>query len=266
MPASTTPHTAPANAPGNATDEERYPIGDIGTGGRPPNVPRRTGGGGDGDNENWQHQPAGSRGPRELLGRCRQGLFFALAGDGLFFLALASLWMFRQSSGHIDAYNHYVRTWHPLLLPPILWLTTLIILLSSVTMELARRHMFRETDVMEEWLGLGRPAVRRTIPWLVATAIMGLVFLIGQWNAWMQITHAKSFNDSAASHQLFGLIALLHASHVVLGLAVLAFSLVYIFKMTRIESRQILVDCAAWYWHTMGFFWLCLFGMLLGSQ
>jgi cytochrome c oxidase subunit 3 len=246
-------------------DAEHTPTSHHGAGGRPPIVHRPTGGG-DGDSENWHHPSEGRRGPREHLLRCRHGLFFALAGDGLFFLALASLWIVRQTTGHIDVHNHYVRDWYALQLPPILWLTTAIILLSSFTMEQARRHIFRENDVMEEWLGLGRPAARRTLPWLLATVALGMLFLAGQWTAWMQITRARSFRDSGASHQMFGLIALLHASHVILGLAALIVALVGIYRFTRIESRQILVDCTAWYWHAMGFFWICLYGMLLASQ
>ena len=45
--------------------------------------------------------------------------------------------------------------WHPVLLPPILFLNTAVLVLSSLTMELARKHIFREIDVLEEWLGSG---------------------------------------------------------------------------------------------------------------
>src|SRR5208282_5364748 len=51
-----------------------------------------------------------------------------------------------------------------------------------------RRHIFREFDVLEEWLGLGRPALRRTLPWLGATLALGLMFLAGQIVAWRQLT------------------------------------------------------------------------------
>ena len=78
--------------------------------------------------------------------------------------------------------------WHPVLLPPILFLNTAVLVLSSLTMEIARRHIFREIDVLEEWLGLGRPALRRTRPWLAATLGLGLLFLLGQALAWRQLT------------------------------------------------------------------------------
>ena len=49
---------------------------DTGIGGKPPLDRRPTGGGGDGDN--WENRPSGRRGPRELLGRYRLGVLFAL--------------------------------------------------------------------------------------------------------------------------------------------------------------------------------------------
>jgi cytochrome c oxidase subunit 3 len=36
--------------------------------------------------------------------------------------------------------------------------------------------------------------------------------------------------------------------------------------LRRVELRQVVVDCTAWYWHTMGIFWIFLFGMLVFCQ
>ena len=56
--------------------------------------------------------------------------------------------------------------------------------------------MFREIDVMDEWLGLGKPITRRAIPWLAATVVLGLLFLVGQWIAW---TPARRRNTSSSA-------------------------------------------------------------------
>ncbi len=145
---------------------------DTGIGGKPP-VDRRPTGGGGGD-DNWDNHPQGRRGPRELLTRYRLGLFFALAGDLMFFIALVSAFFVRQNAGHFDPRDNYVSDWHPLAIPPILWINTAILLLSSLSIEIARQHLFHEVDVMEEWLGLGRPAVRRASPWLVGNGRSGI--------------------------------------------------------------------------------------------
>ena len=238
---------------------------DTGIGGKPPLDRRPTGGGGDGDN--WENRPSGRRGPRELLGRYRLGVVFALAGDLMFFVALVSAFFVRQSAGHFDARENYISDWHPLAVPPILWLNTAVLLLSSVTAEIARRQLFREIDVMEEWLGLGRPAVKRAAPWLIATLALGVVFLAGQWIAWKQLVVAGfSFNSPDPSSHFFYLITGTHGLHLVLGILAIAGALVGIFTLRRIELRQIVVDCTAWYWHTMGLFWIFLFALLVVFQ
>src|SRR5271170_2315162 len=107
------------------TDTERK---DPGFGGKPPVDRRPTGGNGDG--ENWDNQRPGRRGPREMLSRYRILLFFALAGDLMFFIALVSAFFARQASGHFDAGNAWVFDWRPLEIPPVLWINTAVILLS----------------------------------------------------------------------------------------------------------------------------------------
>jgi len=134
-------------------------------------------------------------------------------------------------------------------------------------MERARLHIFREIDVLEEWLGLGRPALRRTLPWIALTLVLGLMFLGGQALAWKQLT-AQDFASIAGprrqvtsstsspgftprtSLSAFWLCSLPLRSHAL---------------QTR-GVRQIAVDSTAWFWHTMGFAWLVLFGLLVLGQ
>jgi cytochrome c oxidase subunit 3 len=236
---------------------------DHGSGRRPP-TDKRTGGGG--DNENWNNRPNGHRGPRERLVRYRMGIFFALASDLMFFVAIVSTFFVSQSAGHFDAYNNYVNEWSPTLIPPILWLNTAVLILSSITMEAARRRMFHEVDVMDEWLGLGKPITRAAIPWVAATVVLGIVFLVGQWIAWKQLALQHVFFLSNPSSHFFYLITGVHGIHLILGVFGLAAALVGLYVSRSLESRQIMVDCAAWYWHSMGIFWLFLFTLLVFFQ
>jgi cytochrome c oxidase subunit 3 len=238
---------------------------DPGIGGKPPVDRRPTGGGGDG--ENWDNQPSGRRGPRELLMRYRLGITFALAGDLMFFVAIVSAFFVRQSSGHFDVHNNYVNDWRPLAVPTILWLNTAVLLLSSLTMEMARRQLFHEIDVMEEWLGLGRPAVKRAAPWLVATLVLGILFLAGQWVAWKELVREGfRFSSPDPSSHFFYLITGIHGLHLVLGILALAGALIALFTLKKVQFRQVAVDSVSWYWHTMGVFWLFLFALLVFFQ
>ena len=71
-----------------------------GIGGKPPVDRRPTGGGGGGGDDDWQHP---RKGPRERLQRIRFFVFFALAGDMMFFAALVVLFFARQAGMHMDA-------------------------------------------------------------------------------------------------------------------------------------------------------------------
>jgi cytochrome c oxidase subunit III len=256
----------PATITPNKPDTERHrriDDHDSGSGRRPP-TDKRTGGGG--DNDNWGDRSRGRRGPNERLRRYRMGIFFGLASDLMFFIAIVSTFFVNQATGHINAYNQYVTEWVPTTVPPILWLNTAILILSSLTMEIARRQMFRENDVMDEWLGLGKPITRRTLPWLSATMVLGLVFLAGQWRAWHQLAAQHIFFRTNQSSHFFYLITGVHAVHLFLGIAALFAAFVGLYASRSLETRQILVDGVAWYWHAMGILWIFLFALLAYFQ
>jgi len=254
MPATITPND-------RLTEEKkRHDSTDHGSGRRPPIDLKHTGGGGDGDN--WNDRPQGSRGPREKLQRYRLGLFFGLAGDLMFFVAIVSAFFVRKSYGHFDAYSHYINDWLPVQIPTILWLNTAVLLISSLTLEKARRGIFHEPDVMEEWLGMGHPAARRVLPWLSLTALLGCGFIAGQWIAWKQLAVQHVYLMHNPSSKFFFLITGIHGVHLLVGIIALFVALVGLKVIRTIESRQILIDCSAWYWHSMGLFWIFLFVLL----
>src|SRR5579884_2149617 len=82
-------------------DIERDARHDAGVGGRGPDHKLPTGGGGDDDG--WAESPQGKRGPRERLTRCRIGIFLGLTAISMFFFSLASAYLVRKGSGHIDS-------------------------------------------------------------------------------------------------------------------------------------------------------------------
>lgn len=238
--------------------------GDHGGGRRPP-TDKRTGGGGDPDNSNERRQPRS--GPRERLDRLRLGLFLVLLAVFMFFVAIISVFFLSQGSGHFDGHAHYVNDWLPTAIPSILWLNTAILLLSSLTIEVARRHMFREMDVMDEWLGLGKPTSRAAMPWLATTIVLGSLFVAGQVVAWRQLALQRvSLENAGQSAKSFFLITGAHGFHLIVGILALIAAFVGLFVSKQIEKRQILVDLSAWYWHSMGALWVILFALLAFGQ
>ena len=239
---------------------------DPGIGGKPPLDRRPTGGGGGGGDDDFQQRRVG---PRERLQRIRFFVFFGLAGDMMFFAALVVLFFARQAGMHMDPRSHeMIGDWHPVQLPPIVYLNTALLVLSSLSMEIARRNIFREMDVLEEWLGLGRPALRRALPWLGATFVLGGLFLAGQVSAWRQLTNEGFSFDKWATpaSYFFYLVTGLHAAHLVLGVLALLLCLTGLSLFRRVELRQIAVDVTSWYWHTLGVAWLLLLAVLALGQ
>ena len=248
------------------TDRRRRELdeGDHGGGRRPP-TDKRTGGGGDNDNSNERRRPRS--GPRERLDRLRLGLFFGLSAVFMFFVAIVSVFFVSQGASHFDANARYINDWLPTAIPSILWLNTAALLLSSITVEIARRHMFREMDVMDEWLGLGKPTSRAAMPWLAMTIVFGLLFVAGQLVAWHQLglENVHYWNGGQSAKNFF-LITGIHGLHLAVGVFALIGAFVALFVSKQLEMRQILVDLSAWYWHSMGALWLLLFALLTFCQ
>lgn len=237
-----------------------------GFGGKPPVTRRPTGGNGSGGGDDGQNDHTG---PYEFLHRVRFFVFSALAADMMFFAVLVLFFFARQTGMHMDSLSHeFIGDWHPVQLPPILYLNTAVLLLSGVTMEWARRNIFNEIDVLEEWLGLGRPALNRTLPWLGATLFFGSLFLAGQYLAWSQLTaQGFAFNRwSTPASYFFYVITGLHAAHLLMGVLALLLCLCTLRWFKRVEYRQIAVDVTAWYWHAMSLAWLFLFAVLALGQ
>jgi cytochrome c oxidase subunit 3 len=237
-----------------------------GIGGKPPVDRRPTGGGGGGGDDEWRNE---RRGPRELLNKVRFFVLSALAADMLFFAVLVLFFFARQAGMRMDPRTHeFAGDWRPIVLPRILYFNTVLLVLSSLTMERARRYIFREIDVLEEWLGLGRPALRNTLPWVGATLTLGVLFLAGQWIAWRQLTAQGFAFDrwSTPASYFFYVITGLHAAHLLLGIAALALCLSALGWFKRVEYRQVAVDSTAWFWHTMSVAWLVLLAVLALGQ
>ena len=103
---------------------------------------------------------------------------------------------------------------------------------------MARRQFFREIDVVEEWLGLGRPALRRAVPWLIATGVLGLIFVVGQWVAWKQMWTDRASLAFDPARYFFYLITGFHGGHLVVGILALMSALASLAFLRRVEYRR----------------------------
>jgi cytochrome c oxidase subunit III len=231
----------------------------LGDGGVPPSAPFGADGAPDWDLPGYETR----------LRRARLGLVVAVTPIVMLFVSFTSAYIVRQGLPTLDpATNTLVHDWFPVQLPKLLLANTLVLLLSSVTMELARRQLTREFSLVgmlgvpvrkdREEVSVGRG---RKIPWLALTLGLGFAFLTGQWMAWRQLGAAGFHLDTTPSSSFVYLLTGMHALHLLGGLvALLVASVAYVLRRP-VGSRRIVVDVTAWYWHFMALLWvyiLCL--------
>src|SRR5258707_2838268 len=154
------------------------PINRLGRGGGPPVPPS---GGGD-DSHGGNGPKYGARWRRAPL-----GLIWRIATVGWMFVSLTSALIVRQGLPTFDASSStYVHDWGRVSLPwVLLGINTALLLISSLTMEAARRDFARQAVLapVKSIPGVSLGEEKR-FPWLATTVVLGLGFLLGRWLAW----------------------------------------------------------------------------------
>jgi cytochrome c oxidase subunit 3 len=160
--------------------------------------------------------------------------------------------------------NTYVRDWGKTDLPwSLLGINTALLLLSSVTIEFARRDAARRAALAPV---AGIPGVslgsEKSFPWLGITLLLGIGFLAGQWLAWGEL-HARGFYVSTNPSSSFAfLLTIAHALHLAGGMIALLWAVSASLLKRPVEARRIVVDVTAWYWHFMAVLWVYVFALL----
>ena len=181
------------------------------------------------------------------------------------FISLTSAYIFRRGLPTFDGtQNAYVRDWGAVRLPwALLGVNTLILLLSSLTMELARRKAARQAALAPvksiPGVSLGD---ERSWPWLGITVTLGIAFLAGQWLAWGELHNRGFYVDTNPSSSFAFLLTIAHAVHLAGGMIALLWAGSTSLLHRPIESRRIVVDITAWYWHFMAVLWIYIFALL----
>jgi len=191
------------------------------------------------------------------LRRARLGLLIGLIGVLMIFISFTSAYIVRQGMPTFDpATNTLVRDWFSVRLPGLLFLNTIVLLLSSGTMELARRRTLRDAKSPDAAL-----SAESRIPWLALTVLLGLSFLVGQWTVWRELAASGFYISTNPSSSFTYLLTGMHGAHLLGGIFALLAAGADALLRRPIESRAILVDIAGWYWHSMAVLWvyiLCL--------
>ena len=199
----------------------------------------------------------------ERLRRARLALAVAMTPILMLFISFTAAYLARRGFFTFDLGND-ARTLLPVRLPWLLLLVnTAVLIASSITMELARRDITRQAALAPvrsiPGVSLGD---ERNIPWLGLTTVLGATFLAGQLFVWGQL-RSRGFHlgtDPSSSFVYF--LTGMHAVHLAGGALVLLFADVATLLHRPVESRRILIDITAWYWHFMAGLWLYILVLL----
>lgn len=167
------------------------------------------------------------------------GIWVLLFSITMTFLAFTSALIVRQGSA-LD--------WQHLTLPPILYLNTIVLIASSVTLELGRREVAAFMGPMAR--SLAHPG-----RWLYATLGLGLLFVVGQYVAWLQLRAQGFYLATNPNSSFFYLLTAVHAIHVLGGLGGLVRIIV---KLSHLTLKKSTLVANARYWHFMGVLWIYL--------
>lgn len=168
----------------------------------------------------------------------RTGMWMALAAIFMVFAAFTSTMVIRQG---------IASDWNKVHLPHILYFNTLVLLASSVTIEICRRAI---------------PGERRHTIALYATTFLGAAFVAGQLVAWRELVHEGVYLASNPASSSFYLMTGAHGLHLLGGVLVLAYLLVRARKMGTARLRTS-VSVAALYWHFMDGLWIYILLLLM---
>ena len=144
--------------------------------------------------------------------------------------------------------------WPPIVVPRLLWLSTGLILLSSLTLEAARRSLKAGSD-------------GAYVVWLFVTLLLGLGFLASQVSAWRELVAQGLYLATNTHSSFFYLLTGAHALHLLGG--ILGLSYLLLRTRRRREGvgaemrRRAAVGVVTVYWHFMDGLWLLLFLLLL---
>ena len=171
------------------------------------------------------------------------GIWVVLASITMTFAAFTSALIVRQGSAP---------DWHHLTLPGILYFNTLVLFASSIALEVARRQV-------GAFMGGLRTQVTSPARWFYIALFLGLLFVAGQYVAWLQLRSAGLYLATNPNSSFFYVLTAMHALHVLGGLGGLVR---VIRRLGKSILRKSTLDATAHYWHFMDALWVYLLMLL----
>jgi cytochrome c oxidase subunit 3 len=180
------------------------------------------------------------------------GMWIVVAAISMSFAAYTSALIVRQGASS---------DWLHFQLPRVLYFNTLILLASSVTVDLARRRFVAIPDTLRSSSDSARALLSNGVYWLYVTAALGAFFVLGQILAWRNLAAQGLFLATNPSSSFFYVFTALHGVHLLGGLAGLS----YVLRKLAGKNGSVRTSgfgAFSIYWHFMDILWIYLLLLL----
>ena len=143
--------------------------------------------------------------------------------------------------------------WTSFPIPRAFWYSTAVILVSSVTVQMALKA-FKEREMVK---------YRNLI---TLTAFLGVAFVLLQYEGFKSIWNSGVTLKGAGGGQFLYIIAGLHAAHVLGGIIALIIMFIKAFASKVRRYNSIPVELMSTYWHFVDLLWIYLFIFFMGIK
>jgi len=143
--------------------------------------------------------------------------------------------------------------WKDVVIPKVFWISTVVILVSSITIQTALRS-FKQRE-MNQYRML-----------IAVTFLLGAAFVILQVIGFQQLWNQGVQFKGAGAGQFLYVIFGLHAVHVLGGIIVLLVMFIKAFFGKTKSYNSVPVEVAATYWHFVDLLWIYLLVFFLWIQ
>jgi len=171
----------------------------------------------------------------------RTGMWMALAAIVMLFAAFTSAMIVRKGAS---------TDWVPTRLPGVVFLNTLLLMGSSLTLEVSRKSLRRGLE-------------RRFTLCLSATLGLGLAFVAGQLFAWRELAARGVYLATNPSSSFFYLLTAAHGIHLLGGIAALSYVVSQRRRLLQDFLRPVSLEVTAIYWHFMDALWVYILFLLI---
>ena len=165
-------------------------------------------------------------------------MWVGIVGMVMLFAGMTSAYIVRQAEGN----------WLYFDLPDTFYVSTAVIMISSMTMLLAQYAIKKDNTTLTNVM-------------LLATLVLGFVFAMLQFQAWGELVDTGVFfagRESNASGSFLYVLTGLHLAHLAGGLFALIFTSVKSIVKKYSAEDHVGIGVAATYWHFLDILWVYL--------